>query len=118
MRPPHEEVEQESHEDDDQTASQSNDTPVESAQLLLSVDGTLLQIQRLLRDPTVLCEVVALSIANLLQQPVGSVVSFHRLPRSIAWLDGRERSTACRPGPSVGAATALQGEVPLPDADL
>jgi hypothetical protein len=94
VRPSDEEVEQQNHEHADQPTSEDDDTLVESAQLLLSVDGALLQVQGLLRDPTVLCEMLALSIAYLFQQPVSLVLSFHYLihvpPRFYA---SRERAT-------------------------
>ena len=80
VRPSHEEVKEQHHQNADKATSQNEDTPVESAQLLLSVDRAPLKLQRLTRDPAVLCEMLALSVAHLLQQLVGSVVSFHHSP--------------------------------------
>src|SRR5574341_1631108 len=82
VRPSHQQVSQQSHQDDDQPSSQNKDTPIESAKLLLSGDGELLEVQGLLRHAAVLGEMLALSIAYLLQQLLGSIVSFHGSPRS------------------------------------
>jgi hypothetical protein len=58
-RPAHEQVEEQHHEDDDRAPADENHAPVEPAELQLTVDGPLLQVEGLLGDATVLREMLA-----------------------------------------------------------
>jgi hypothetical protein len=78
MRPVHQEVQEQTEERCDQHAPKNDNPLVELADLLLSGDGTLLKLQGLLRHTSVLSQVLALSVPNLLQQFVSHVVRFHR----------------------------------------
>jgi hypothetical protein len=59
---------------------QKRDALVELGDLLLSSDGTPLEIEGFRRHAPVFSQVFALNVADLLEDLLGSPVSFHRPP--------------------------------------
>ena len=70
-------VDEEHQQHGDQDSSAQHQPPREVTDLLLSRDGALLQLQRTLRHPPVLRELLALRVANLAQELSDLVAAIH-----------------------------------------
>src|ERR1700741_2171206 len=92
--PPDQQVGEEGQEDDHHDASHPDQPARELADLLLTRDRALLQLQRAFRHPAVLRELLALRVANLAQQLPDLVSAVHAallLARmSVSWILRRD----------------------------
>jgi hypothetical protein len=94
VRLSHQNVQKQTEQACNEEARDKDDALVKVADLLLSSDDAPLELQGLVGHTPVLGEVLALSVADLLEQTVGTVVGFHRSPcrQSLPDVSGRTRA--------------------------